>query len=106
MHTILFSISGLDITWWQIVGFTGSFLFAGRWVLQVIVSHKKGHSVTPIGFWYMSVVGSIMLLAYFIFGIHDAVGIISNSFPILIALYNIYLITRKNRENRKSDENI
>ena len=45
----------------------------------------------------MSVTGSILLLAYFIFGKNDSVGILSNLFPALIAFYNLYLDIRGSR---------
>jgi lipid-A-disaccharide synthase-like uncharacterized protein len=45
-------------------------------------------------FWYMSVTGSVLLLAYFTFGKNDSVGILSNLFPALIAGYNLYLDLR------------
>jgi lipid-A-disaccharide synthase-like uncharacterized protein len=39
----------------------------------------------------MSALGSVLLLAYFIFGKNDSVGILSNLFPLFVALYNLYL---------------
>jgi lipid-A-disaccharide synthase-like uncharacterized protein len=32
-----------------------------------------------------------MLLSYFVFGKNDSVGILSNLFPLFVALYNLYL---------------
>ena len=48
-------------------------------------------------FWYMSVTGSVLLLAYFTWGKNDSVGILSNLFPALIAVYNLYLDVRSGR---------
>ena len=45
----------------------------------------------PRLFWYMSALGSVMLLAYFVFGKNDSVGVLSNLFPLFVALYNLYL---------------
>ena len=39
----------------------------------------------------MSLMGSFCLLTYFIFGKNDSVGILSNIFPSLVALYNLIL---------------
>ncbi|MDL5052641.1 lipid-A-disaccharide synthase N-terminal domain-containing protein [Oscillatoria laete-virens NRMC-F 0139] len=47
--------------------------------------------MTPRVFWIMSLCGSILLLSYFIFGKNDSVGILSNLFPSVIAIYNLYL---------------
>lgn len=79
------------ITWWKIIGFTGVFLFAGRWFVQIWASHHAKKPVTPRIFWFMSLGGSLLLLSYFIFGKNDSVGIMSNLFPAVIALYNLYL---------------
>lgn len=100
-HT-LFSIGNSIITPWTIIGFLGATIFAGRWLLQVYVSHLKKQSIVPTAFWYMSATGNILLLLYFIFGIRDSVGIVSNLFPLLVASYNILLIRRKMRPNEPS----
>ncbi len=48
----------------------------------------------------MSVAGSLLILAYFIFGKNDSVGILSNLFPVFVALYNLYLdVTHKQRKS-------
>ena len=53
----------------------------------------------PRLFWYMSALGSVLLLSYFVFGKNDSVGILSNLFPLFVALYNLYL-DFKNRDSR------
>ncbi len=78
-------------TAWKLIGYLGSFVFAGRWVVQVIASRKHKKPVMPGLFWYMSLLGSVMILSYFIFGKNDSVGILSNLFPGVIAAYNLYL---------------
>ncbi len=45
-------------------------------------------------FWYLSVVGSVMTLSYFVWGKNDAVGIIQNAFPMFVAFYNVYVHLR------------
>ena len=93
MHTELLHLFGLTITGWKLVGYTGTLLFSGRWIVQMIASRKARRSVMPLAFWYMSLGGSTLLLLYFIFGKPDSVGFLSNSFPTLIAAYNLYLVT-------------
>ena len=89
----------LVITPWKIIGYLGVVLFAGRWFVQLWASRRSRRVVMPRLFWYMSIAGSLMLLSYFIFGKNDSVGILSNSFPFMIASYNLYLdITHKKRE--------
>jgi lipid-A-disaccharide synthase-like uncharacterized protein len=42
----------------------------------------------------MSIVGSLMTLAYFIFGKNDSVGILQNLFPAFTACYSLWLDIR------------
>ncbi|MEM9446005.1 MAG: lipid-A-disaccharide synthase N-terminal domain-containing protein [Verrucomicrobiota bacterium] len=92
-HLFNFHVS---VTAWKLIGYTGVFMFGGRWVVQVIASKIAKKPVMPRLFWLMSIVGSSMLLAYFIFGKNDSVGVMSNLFPMCVALYNLYLdITHK-----------
>lgn len=93
------------ITAWKLVGYVGVFTFAGRWFVQVIASHLAGRSYIPRFFWYMSLAGSVLLLAYFTFGKNDSVGILSNLFPSFIAGYNLFLDIRHGRRNRAGDPN-
>lgn len=81
----------LHITPWKLVGYTGVFLFGSRWIIQLIASKKNKRVTMPRLFWIMSLSGSICLLSYFIWGKNDSVGILSNIFPSIVALYNLYL---------------
>ena len=49
----------------------------------------------PRLFWYMSLVGSVMTLSYFVFSQkQDSVGIVQNLFPAFTAAYSLYLDIR------------
>jgi lipid-A-disaccharide synthase-like uncharacterized protein len=91
MNEVLVVILGVTVTPWKIVGYLGVLLFAGRWLVQMVASKASRKPVVPTTFWYMSALGSILLLAYFIFGRNDSVGVLSNLFPLFVALYNLYL---------------
>lgn len=91
MDTVLLELGGVVITPWKLVGYLGVALFAGRWFVQLHASRTHRRPVVPRVFWYMSGSGSVLLLIYFIFGRNDSVGILSNLFPLLVALYNLRL---------------
>jgi lipid-A-disaccharide synthase-like uncharacterized protein len=96
-HVQLFS-HVLTVTPWKLIGYTGVLLFAGRWLVQVIASHRVRRSHLPLMFWYMSLSGSVLLLSYFTFSDkNDSVGILSNLFPASIAAYNLFLEKRRFR---------
>ena len=89
------------LTGWKIWGFCGAFMFTGRWGVQLYVSRRERRPSLPLGYWYMSLAGSFMLLTYFIFGKNDSVGILSNLFPSFVAGYNLYLELGHRKRNRK-----
>ena len=97
MNKVWLVMFGVTITPWKLIGYTGVFLFAGRWFVQLAASQARGKVVMPRLFWYMSALGSVLLLSYFIFGKNDSVGILSNLFPMLIAGYNLYLDLKGSR---------
>lgn len=100
MNDVLIVLLGIVITPWKLVGYTGVALFAARWFVQVFASKQDGRPVLPRMFWYMSIAGSTLLLAYFIFGKNDSVGVLSNLFPMLVAMYNLYLDMKARRDGR------
>jgi lipid-A-disaccharide synthase-like uncharacterized protein len=97
VNKVLLVMFGVTVTPWKLVGYLGVTLFAGRWFVQLAASKMSGKPVLPRAFWYMSSVGSVLLLGYFTFGKNDSVGILSNLFPLFVALYNLYL-DGKNRK--------
>ena len=63
MNEVLLVLFGIKVTAWKLVGYTGVFLFAGRWFVQLAASKAKGRPVMPTLFWYMSASGSVLALA-------------------------------------------
>ncbi len=84
--------TGLHVTPWKLIGYAGALMFGARWVVQFIASRRKGRPVIPRVFWYMSIVGSLMTLAYFSFSAkQDSVGVLLSLFPTFTAFYSLYL---------------
>ena len=87
--------TGLHVTAWKLVGYTGALMFGGRWFVQFFASRRAGKPVIPRVFWYMSLLGSVMTLSYFVFSQkQDAVGVVQNLFPAFTAAYSLYLDIR------------
>jgi len=93
-------------TLWLAVGFVGQLAFTGRFVLQWLYSEYKKRSMIPVGFWYLSIVGSALLLAYAIYR-EDPVFIVGQSFGFIVYLRNLQLIAKhreqESRELEKKD---
>jgi len=91
MRQVIFQFLGADVTPWKLVGYSGVFLFSGRWFVQMWASKRSKQVTMPRLFWYMSIVGSLLCLVYFIFGKNDSVGILAYLFPAGVSCYNLYL---------------
>jgi len=94
---VLAALSHFSFTPWKIIGFAGSLMFTSRWFVQLYYTRKYKRVVMPLSFWWLSVVGSALLLAYFIFGKNDSVGILSNFFPAFVSVYNLWVHMREAR---------
>ncbi len=81
---------------WLGLGFFAQALFASRFVVQWLASERAKTSVVPLSFWYLSLVGAVLLLAYAIHR-HDPVFILGQSTGLLIYARNLSLINRQKR---------
>ncbi len=76
---------------WVVLGLLGQVLFTGRMIVQWLVSEKKKQSVVPPAFWWMSLFGASMLIAYFIWR-KDIVGFLGQGTGWLIYGRNLWMI--------------
>jgi lipid-A-disaccharide synthase-like uncharacterized protein len=79
---------------WVAIGFLGKGLFFGRWVIQWIASERKAESRVPVAFWYMSLVGGLITLAYAIYR-RDPVFIAGQGVGAVVYIRNLMLIYRQ-----------
>jgi lipid-A-disaccharide synthase-like uncharacterized protein len=79
---------------WLAIGFAGQALFASRFIIQWFKSEMEGRSVIPLAFWYFSLGGGIVLLAYAIYK-KDPVFIIGQASGLIVYGRNLYLIFRE-----------
>jgi lipid-A-disaccharide synthase-like uncharacterized protein len=76
---------------WLAVGFAGQALFGARFLIQWIRSEMLRRSVIPIAFWYCSLAGGVVLLAYAIWR-GDPVFIVGQGMGLVVYSRNLYLI--------------
>ena len=84
--------------WWVAFGLFGQLMFTGRFLVQWIASERARKSVVPVLFWYFSMAGGLILLAYAIYR-KDPVFVLGQSLGVFIYLRNLVLIHRERREN-------
>lgn len=91
-----------ETTIWIVVGFLGQALFSARFILQWLASERARRSVVPKAFWYFSIAGSAVLLAYAIHRI-DPVFIAGQAAGFAIYLRNLYLLKVAHRASLEND---
>lgn len=78
---------------WITIGFLGQGIFFMRWVVQWLASERSAESRVPIGFWYLSLIGGFITLAYAIYR-RDPVFIAGQSVGSFVYLRNLMLIKK------------
>jgi len=104
LHGTLYKLLNITTPWgflWVTLGFAGQALFTFRMVLQWLVSEKQKRSVVPVGFWWGSLFGGLMLLVYFCWR-KDIVGIVGQSTGAFVYARNLVLIYRRPAPNAPS----
>jgi lipid-A-disaccharide synthase-like uncharacterized protein len=87
----------------NVLGAFGQALFASRFIVQWIASEMKGKSVIPLAFWYFSLGGGILLLAYAIY--REEPVFIAGQLPgIVVYSRNLYFIFRDKRARQPDTE--
>ncbi len=79
---------------WHAFGILAAAIFYGRFYVQWIASELKKRSIIPIAFWYMSSVGSIMLLTYAVY-LQSPLGALGQNLNIVIYSRNLVHIWRE-----------
>ena len=90
----LFEVFVTNFDWWVILGFVAQLMFTGRFLVQWIESERQGRSVVPIAFWFFSIAGGLLLLAYAMYR-RDPVFIAGQAFGVFVYVRNLYLIMKE-----------
>ena len=75
---------------WVIFGFAAQAVFFARVVVQWVVSEKRKQIVVPVLYWYLGIIGSVMICVY---AIHrqDIVFIASGFLNFLICTRSLFI---------------
>jgi len=77
----------LSSIWIYAIGFVAQLLFAARMIVQWVKSEKAGKSLSPVLFWQLSILGSLIFLLY---------GILRHDFAIVLGQILVYFIYIRN----------
>jgi lipid-A-disaccharide synthase-like uncharacterized protein len=79
------------------IGAIGQLMLNFRFIYQWIYSEKQSDSVLPLGFWIISVMASVMILAYASYRI-DPVLLVAQGMGIFVYLRNVLIHFRSKRQ--------
>ena len=82
---------------WALIGWAGQVVFSSRFIVQWVASERQKKSVIPVSFWYLSIVGSLLLLAYG-FYVKQPVYIAGYLFNSVVYVRNLHLIHNRQGE--------
>jgi lipid-A-disaccharide synthase-like uncharacterized protein len=78
---------------WLGFGLLGQAFFSARFLVQWIASERRKESVVPPQFWYFSVGGGLILLAYALYR-QDPVFVLGQGAGLFVYARNLYFIRR------------
>ena len=93
-----------QLDFWVLFGFVGQAMFTMRFIVQWIASEKRKESVIPVAFWYFSLGGGLILLAYAPRQM-DPVFIAAYLLNPIIYFRNLYFIYKKKTHPKISHSN-
>jgi lipid-A-disaccharide synthase-like uncharacterized protein len=75
--------------------------FFSRFLIQWLVSERQHRSVVPMAFWYLSILGSIILLIY---AIHRKDPIFTLAYTPNAVVYFRNIVLRRREEQQKAQD--
>ena len=81
---------GIEWHFWKVVGWVGNLIFFSRFFVQWVASEKSKRVVVPAAFWWLSLVGSLCLLAYGLYR-RDSVFIFAYLFTWIPYIRNLVI---------------
>ncbi len=88
---------------WLVIGVAGTALWTLRFPVQWMISERLGRSVLPPAFWWMSLIGALLLTAYAVYQ-PDAVFILAYALNPLPCIRNLMLAYRESRNRPAATE--
>jgi lipid-A-disaccharide synthase-like uncharacterized protein len=85
---------GIEWNYWKVIGWLGNAIFFSRFFVQWYATEKRRQVVVPVSFWWLSLLGSLLLLAYALFYKRDSVFIFAYAFTWIPYIRNLVIHRR------------
>ncbi len=81
---------GIEWHFWKVIGWIGNGVFFSRFFVQWYATEKQKKVVIPVSFWWLSLVGSLLLLSYGVYR-QDSVFIFAYAFTWIPYIRNLMI---------------
>jgi lipid-A-disaccharide synthase-like uncharacterized protein len=81
-----------------LLGLIGQACFFSRFLVQWVASERQRRSVVPTAFWYLSIIGGLLVLIYALWR-RDPIFILGQSVGLVVYTRNLILIHTKGGRN-------
>jgi len=85
---------GIEWNIWKAIGWLGNAVFFSRFFVQWYATEKLKRVVVPTAFWWLSLLGSLLLLSYAIFYRADSVFVFAYAFTWIPYIRNLVIHRR------------
>lgn len=89
---------------WLFIGFVGTSLWTLRFPVQWIIAERLGRSVLPPAFWWMTILGTVLLTAYAAYK-PDPVFVLAYALSPVPAIRNLMLMRQDKPAGETADDN-
>lgn len=88
---------GIEWHFWKVIGWSGNAVFFSRFIVQWYATERLKKVVVPSAFWWLSIVGALLLLSYALFYQRDSVFVFAYAFTWIPYVRNLVIHRRHKR---------
>jgi lipid-A-disaccharide synthase-like uncharacterized protein len=85
------NLFGIHWSTWKVIGWLGNAVFFSRFLVQWYATEKLKRVVVPTAFWWLSLLGTLLLFSYACFKQKDSVFIFAYAFSWIPYIRNLII---------------